>query len=173
MWWSACTTHGDIGLFKIVSEQRYRGRHSPYWSGDRHGRSQICAARWKQLNQRQSAQSEARRNRRPCQSTTDKTRDLEKQLERLQQKLASNQTKDNQQCARHQRAKVLIANLQGMDGKTLRTIADDMKSKLHDGIVVLAGVADDKIALTASVGKDLTSKIKAGDIIKHKWAAWR
>ena len=43
--------------------------------------------------------------------------------------------------------------------------------KLADGIVILASVytadGEDKIAMTASVGKHLTGKIKAGDIIKH------
>ena len=62
---------------------------------------------------------------------------------------------------------VLIAQLSGMDGKALRTLSDDMKSKLANGIVVLASVADDKIAMTASVGKALTGNVKAGDIIKH------
>ena len=68
-------------------------------------------------------------------------------------------------------SKVLIATVNGMDNKALRTLSDDMKSKLADGIVILASVytadGEDKIAMTASVGKHLTSKIKAGDIIKH------
>lgn len=86
----------------------------------------------------------------------DKTRELEKQLERLQQKLASSQAKDlinNVRTINGQ--KVLIATLQGMDGKRCAPYPDDMKSKLADGIVVLASVADDKIAMTATVKQSL------------------
>ena len=103
---------------------------------------------------------------------SDKNRHLEKQIERLNQKLASlhaNSLTDNLKDIHGQ--KVLIATVNGMDNKTLRTLSDDMKSKLADGIVILASVytadGEDKIAMTASVGKHLTGKIKAGDIIKH------
>ena len=160
---------GDIGLFKIVSEQGIAAGIRRIEAVTGMGAVKYVQQGEKQLNQLAS-QLKAKRDEIAdrVNQLTDKTRDLEKQLERLQQKLASSQAKDlinNVQDIKGQ--KVLIASLQGMDGKALRTIADDMKSKLHDGIVVLAGVADDKIALTASVGKDLTSKIKAGDIIKH------
>ena len=160
---------GDIGLFKIVSEQGIAAGIRRIEAVTGMGAVKYVQQGEKQLNQLAS-QLKAKRDEIAdrVNQMTDKTRDLEKQLERLQQKLASSQAKDlinNVQDINGQ--KVLIASLPGMDGKALRTIADDMKSKLHDGIVVLAGVADDKIALTASVGKDLTSKIKAGDIIKH------
>jgi len=62
--------------------------------------------------------------------------------------------------------KVLIAKLDGADSKNLRTIVDDMKNQLSSGVVVLANVVNaNKIGLIAGVTKDLTTKIKAGDIV--------
>ena len=98
----------------------------------------------------------------------DKQRDLEKQLERLQQKIASAQAAnlldDVQTIAG---TPVIISMLSGVDGKSIRTLMDDIKSKLPDSVIVLIGDKDDQLALAASVAKSLTAKVKAGDIIRH------
>ena len=164
---------GDIGLFKIVSEQGIAAGIRRIEAVTGMGAVKYVQQGEKQLNTL-AGQLKAKREEIAdrVNQMTDKTRELEKQLERLQQKLASSQAKDlmsNVQDIHGQ--KVLIAQLSGMDGKALRTLSDDMKSKLADGIVVLASTyiqdADDKIAMTASVGKALTANVKAGDIIKH------
>ena len=98
----------------------------------------------------------------------DKQRDLEKQLERLQQKMASAQAAnllDDVQTIAD--TPVLISTLNGIDGKSIRTLMDDIKSKLPDSVIVLIGDKDDQLALAASVSKSLTTKVKAGDIIRH------
>ena len=160
---------GDIGLFKIISEQGIAAGIRRIEAVTGMGAVKYVQQGEKQLNTLASQLKAKRQDiAERVSQMNDKTRELEKQLERLQQKLASSQAKDlinNMQDINGQ--KVLIATLQGMDGKALRTLSDDMKSKLADGIVVLASVADDKIAMTASVGKALTGHIKAGDIIKH------
>jgi alanyl-tRNA synthetase len=56
--------------------------------------------------------------------------------------------------------------LDGADAKSLRDTADQLKDKLASGVVVLAAVDGDKVSLVASITKDLTGKLKAGDIIK-------
>ncbi|MDX1266160.1 MAG: DHHA1 domain-containing protein, partial [Oceanisphaera sp.] len=61
--------------------------------------------------------------------------------------------------------KVLVANLEGVDSKSLRGSLDDLKNKLQSGIVVLATVTDDKVSLIAGVTKDLTGKVKAGELV--------
>ena len=160
---------GDIGLFKIISEQGIAAGIRRIEAVTGMGAVKYVQQGDKQLNTLAS-QLKAKRDEVAdrVNQMADKTRDLEKQLERLQQKLASSQAKDlvnNIQDINGQ--KVLIASLQGMDGKALRTLSDDMKSKISDGVVILASVDGDKIAVTASVAKDLTSKVKAGDIIKH------
>ena len=160
---------GDIGLFKIISEQGIAAGIRRIEAVTGMGAVKYVQQGEKQLNTLASQLKAKRQDiAERVSQMNDKTRELEKQLERLQQKLASSQAKDlinNVQDINGQ--KVLIATLQGMDGKALRTLSDDMKSKLADGIVVLASVDDDKIAMTASVGKALTGHIKAGDIIKH------
>ncbi|VEG13165.1 alanine--tRNA ligase [Moraxella cuniculi] len=99
---------------------------------------------------------------------SDKQRELEKQLEQLTQKLASLEAKSLMDKVVHiGDVPVLITTINGLDAKALRSLADDIKSKLHNGVAVLASVHDGKIALTASVGKELINKVKAGDIIKQ------
>jgi len=98
----------------------------------------------------------------------DKQRELEKQLERLEQKIASAQAAnlldDVQTIAG---TPVLISTLSGVDGKSIRTLMDDIKSKLPDSVIVLIGDKDEQLALAASVAKSVTAKVKAGDIIRH------
>ena len=101
-------------------------------------------------------------------SMADKQRDLEKQLERLQQKLASAQAADLlAEVQTIAGTPVLISTLSGIDGKAIRTLMDDIKSKLPDSVIVLIGDKDEQLALAASVAKSLTARIKAGDIIRH------
>ena len=98
----------------------------------------------------------------------DKQRELEKQLERLEQKMASAQAAnlldDVQNIAD---VPVLISTLSGIDGKSIRTLMDDIKSKLPDSVIVLIGDKDGQLALAASVAKSVTNRIKAGDIVRH------
>jgi len=63
--------------------------------------------------------------------------------------------------------KLLVLNLDGADAKSLRDTADQFKNKLGSSVVLLATVEDDKVALVASVTQDITSKVKAGDLMRH------
>ena len=62
--------------------------------------------------------------------------------------------------------KVLAARLDGADAKALRDTADQLKSKLGSGVVVLGAVEGDKVFLVASVTQDLAGRLKAGELIK-------
>jgi alanyl-tRNA synthetase len=64
-------------------------------------------------------------------------------------------------------ANVLIAQVDGVDGKQLRDIADQLKDKLGSGVVVLASASDGNVSLVASVSKELTKKFHAGNMIKE------
>jgi alanyl-tRNA synthetase len=97
----------------------------------------------------------------------DRTRSLERQLEKLRQKLASGGGRDVLQEAQVVNGiKVLAARLDGADLKALRDTADQLKDKLGSGVVVLGAVEGDKVLLVASVTKDLTGRLKAGELIK-------
>ena len=51
------------------------------------------------------------------------------------------------------------------DAKALREVADQLRDKLRSGVIVLAGVEGDKIALVAMVTPDLVGRFNAGKIV--------
>lgn len=95
-------------------------------------------------------------------------RDLEKEIARLKQKLASSAGGDlTAGAVEVQGIKVLAANVEGADAKSLRDTLDQVKNKLGSGVILLSAVEGDKVALAAGVTKDLTDKVKAGDLMKE------
>ncbi len=95
-------------------------------------------------------------------------RDLEKEATRLRQKLATSAGGDlTQDAVEISGIKVLAAKLEGATASTLRDTLDQCKNKLGTGVILLAAVEDEKIALVAGVTQDATDRIKAGDVIKH------
>lgn len=97
-----------------------------------------------------------------------RSRQLEKDLDALKSKLASSAGSDLANSAHDiSGIKVLAANLEGADTKTLRDTVDQLKNKLGKAAVILASVDDDKITLIAGVSKDITDKIRAGDLVGH------
>ena len=97
----------------------------------------------------------------------DRTKLLEKEVAQLKAKIASaagSNLTDN--AIDINGVKVVVANMEGIDPKSLRDSVDEMKNKLQSGIVVLAtAVAADKVSLIAGVTKDLTKKVKAGELV--------
>jgi alanyl-tRNA synthetase len=95
-------------------------------------------------------------------------RELEKEIGRLKQKLASSTGSDLTSAVVDVKGiKVLAANVEGADAKSLRDTLDQCKSKLGSAVILLSAVTDDKIALTAGVTKDLTDRVKAGDLMRE------
>ncbi len=97
----------------------------------------------------------------------DRNRKLEKELEQLKAKLASAAGSDLASSAVIiGEVKVLAANLEGADPKSLRDTMDQLKNKLGSAVILLATVTGDKVSLVAGVTKDLTGRMKAGDLVK-------
>ena len=95
-------------------------------------------------------------------------RDLEKEVTRLRQKLASGAGGDLTSSAVDVSGlKVLATVVDGADAGTLRDALDQCKSKLGSAVILLAAVEDEKIALVSGVTKDLTDRIKAGDVMRE------
>lgn len=63
--------------------------------------------------------------------------------------------------------KVLATEVEVANAKAIRETMDDFKSKLQDTVIVLVSNVDGKVSLVATVPKELTAKVKAGDIIKN------
>ncbi len=98
----------------------------------------------------------------------DKNRKLEKELEQVKSKLANSQGSELvSQVIDVDGIKVLAARLEGADAKTLRDTVDQLKNKLDSAALVLAAVVGDKVMLTAGVTKDLTSRIRAGELVNY------
>ncbi|WP_432698675.1 alanine--tRNA ligase [Marinobacterium sp. YM272] len=98
----------------------------------------------------------------------DRTRQLEKEIERLTAKLAAAASGDLlNQVIEVQGIKVLAANLEGVEAKSLRDSIDQLKNKLGSGVVVLMTAQGDKVSVAAGVTKDLTGKVKAGDLVRE------
>jgi alanyl-tRNA synthetase len=97
----------------------------------------------------------------------DESRRLQKEVARLKQQLASGDG-GSDLAARAETigdTRVLAARLDGADAKTLREAVDQLKSKLQQAVIVLAGVtAENKVVIVAGVTNNRTDRIKAGDL---------
>ena len=95
-------------------------------------------------------------------------RQLEKELAQIKAKLATSAGTDlASQAEDINGVKVLITVVEGVDSKSLRDTTDQLKNKLGTAVVVLGTVADGKVSLVAGVTKDLTDRVKAGDVVNE------
>ena len=158
---------GDIGLFKIVSEggvaagirriEAVTGANALAWLNEVNTRLSHVARLLKSSSAEVLDKTEA---------LVQRNRALEKELEQLKGKMAS-QAGSNlaDQALDVAGIKVLAANLEGADPKSLRDTVDQLKNKLGKAVIILSAVAEGKVALVAGVTKDETSKVKAGDLL--------
>ena len=160
---------GDIGLFKIVSEQgiaagvrrveAVTGLNALAWAQEQEQLIKTVVAEVKAqtaddiVSKVQAAQSHAKQ--------------LEKALAEANSKLAAHAgaalLNEAQAVGA---ARVIVKQMDGVDGNALRDITTDLTGKGDDLVVLLAAVADDKISLCAGVSKALSKTIKAGDLVK-------
>ena len=158
---------GDIGLFKIVSEsavaagvrriEAVAGEGAIDWLRSADERLRRIAATL------QAGEADVLDK---LEQLLARQREQDKELERLRGKLAS-QAGDGllDQAVDVAGARVLAAQLDITDAKALREQADRLRDKLGSAVLVLAGVAGDKVSLVAAVSADLTDRVKAGDLV--------
>jgi alanyl-tRNA synthetase len=158
---------GDIGVFKILSESGVAAgvRRVEAITGNN-------ALRYMQEQERRVQGVSALLKTQPDEvaervvGMLDNLRALEKEVARLKSKLASAQGDDLlNQAHEVNGAKVLAATLEGADVAILRETLDKLKDKLKSAAIVLASVVDGKVSLIAGVTPDLTSKVKAGELV--------
>jgi len=102
------------------------------------------------------------------QQTLDRNRQLEKEISAMKAKLASSAGSDLAASAvQVGDLKVVAAQMDGADRKSLMETADQLKNKLGEGVVVLATIEGGKVVLVAGVTKSAIGKVKAGDLMKH------
>jgi alanyl-tRNA synthetase len=96
-----------------------------------------------------------------------RVKELERALEEASGKVAAAQSGDLAARARQVgSAKVLAAKVTG-DAKTLRELADKLRDKIGSGVVALGAEVDGKAVLLVAVTKDLTGRLKAGDLVRE------
>jgi alanyl-tRNA synthetase len=158
---------GDIGLFKMVGEagvaagvrrvEAVTGANALAWIDNREAQLSAIA---------KSVKSSVPDASEKVQQLVDKSKQLEKELDQLKSKLAMSAGNDLvSQAADINGIKVLAANLEGADPKSLRDTADQLKNKLGKAVVLVATVNGDKVSLVASVTKAESATIKAGDLL--------
>ncbi len=102
------------------------------------------------------------------QQLVDDNRRLQKEIEALKSKLANASGSDLMSGLKQINGiNVLSTVVEGADAKSLRGVADQVRSKLDKGVFFLAAVEGDKAALVAGVTSNLTDSLKAGDLLKH------
>ncbi|VVE12740.1 alanyl-tRNA synthetase [Pandoraea morbifera] len=158
---------GDIGLFKIVMEGGVAAgiRRVEAITGDN-------SVRFVQKLDDQVNEAAAALKTQPAElspriaQVQEQVKSLEKELAALKSKLASSQGDELVGKAVDVNGlKVLAAQLEGADVKTLRETMDKLKDKLGSAAVVLAAVDGGKVSLIAGVTADFTSKVKAGELV--------
>jgi len=160
---------GDIGLLKIVSEtgiasgvrriEAVTGAVALQWVADNEQRLLRIAELVK--GSREDAEEK-------IVQLQDKYRSLEKELQQLKGKLASDQGSDlASQAIDVSGIKVLAARMEGADNQVLRDTLDQLKNKLGSAAVVLGAVNGDKVTLVAGVTSDRTGTIKAGELVNQ------
>jgi alanyl-tRNA synthetase len=157
---------GDIGLFKILSEsgvaagvrrvEALTGKTAYDWVVHTERVLRDIAAMLR--GSREDVDEKVR-------ELVDRSRRLEKEVQQLKSKLASGQGGDLTSQAKDVGGiKVLAAQIDGADAKSLRDAVDKLKSKLGSSVIVLATVQEGKVVLVAGVSADLLSRMKAGEI---------
>ena len=95
----------------------------------------------------------------------DRSKKLEKEVQQLKSKLASGHSGDLSAQAKDVGGiKVLAAQIDGADARSLRDAVDQLKGKLGSSVIVLASTQDGKVVLVVGVSEDLLARMKAGDI---------
>ena len=160
---------GDIGLFRIVSEQGIA-------SGVRRiealtGRGALTEVEETDDLLAESAsllKAEKTSIAEKIQSLVDQNKKLEKTITDLNRRLASGGGQDLSESAIDLgEFKLLVSQLDGADPKSLPDALDRLKNKLGSGIVVLGTVNEGKVGLIAGVTKDLTDRFNAGDVVNQ------
>jgi alanyl-tRNA synthetase len=164
---------GDIGVLKIVGETGVA-------SGVRRIEALTGAealARWRA--QERALERTAELLRTPVgdlearvEKLIDERKTLERELESLRAAQRSATSGDiASQAETIGGVAVLLAKVDGAAGGDLRAMVDEVRERMRSGIVLLAAATEDRVTLALGVTPDLTSRFKAGDLIREAAAA--
>lgn len=158
---------GDIGLFRITSEAGTAAGVRRIEAVTGEGAIAVMHQDADALREAASlVKSDAHSVADKIRAVMDKTRQLEKELQQLKDQQAAQESASlSSKSVDVKGVKLLVSHLDNVEAKMLRTMVDELKNQLGSGVVVLATTAEGKVSLVAGVTKDLTAKVKAGELI--------
>ncbi|MEG1466346.1 MAG: alanine--tRNA ligase [Hafnia sp.] len=158
---------GDIGLFRITSEAGTAAGVRRIEAVTGEGAIAVMHQDADALREAASlVKSDAHSVADKIRAVMDKTRQLEKELQQLKDQQAAQESASlSSKAVDVKGVKLLVSHLDNVEAKMLRTMVDELKNQLGSGVVVLATTAEGKVSLVAGVTKDLTAKVKAGELI--------
>ncbi|HBY7783139.1 TPA: alanine--tRNA ligase [Klebsiella aerogenes] len=158
---------GDIGLFRITSESGTAAGVRRIEAVTGEGAIASLHAQSDQLSDiAQLLKGDSHSIGDIVRAALERTRQLEKELQQLKEQAAAQESANLSSKAEEiNGVKLLVSELAGVEPKMLRTMVDDLKNQLGSTVVVLATVADGKVSLIAGVSKDVTDRVKAGELV--------
>lgn len=158
---------GDIGLFHIVSESGTAAGVRRIEAVTGEGAIAALHAQSDQLHDiAQLLKGDSANLGDKVRSALERTRQLEKEIQQLKEQQAALESASLSGKAEEiNGVKLLVSELTGVEPKMLRTMVDDLKNQLGSAIIVLATVAEGKVSLIAGVSKDVTDRVKAGELV--------
>jgi len=158
---------GDIGLFRILSESGTAAgvRRIEAVTGEG-ALAQVYAQSSQLQDIAQLVKANSSNLNDKVRGLVDHVRALEKELQQLRDQQAAQESASLSSSAIDiNGAKLLVSELSNVEPKMLRTMVDDLKNQLGSAVIVLATVAEGKVSLIAGVTKDLTDRVKAGELV--------
>ncbi|HGG1527316.1 TPA: alanine--tRNA ligase [Escherichia coli] len=158
---------GDIGLFRIISESGTAAGVRRIEAVTGEGAIATVHADSDRLNEvAHLLKGDSNNLADKVRSVLERTRQLEKELQQLKEQAAAQESANlSSKAIDVNGVKLLVSELRGVEPKMLRTMVDDLKNQLGSTIIVLATVAEGKVSLIAGVSKDVTDRVKAGELI--------
>ncbi|WP_105462699.1 alanine--tRNA ligase [Escherichia coli] len=158
---------GDIGLFRIISESGTAAGVRRIEAVTGEGAIATVHADSDRLSEvAHLLKGDSNNLADKVRSVLERTRQLEKELQQLKEQAAAQESANlSSKAIDVDGVKLLVSELSGVEPKMLRTMVDDLKNQLGSTIIVLATVAEGKVSLIAGVSKDVTDRVKAGELI--------
>jgi alanyl-tRNA synthetase len=158
---------GDIGLFRIVAESGTAAGVRRIEAVTGEGALANLHAQSDQLHDiAQLLKGDSQNLNEKVRSVLERTRQLEKELQQLKEQQASQESANlSSKAVEVKGVKLLVSELSNVEPKMLRTMVDDLKNQLGSAVIVLATVAEGKVSLIAGVSKDVTDRVKAGELV--------
>ncbi|EJH1132073.1 alanine--tRNA ligase [Escherichia coli] len=158
---------GDIGLFRIISESGTAAGVRRIEAVTGEGAIATVHADSDRLSEvAHLLKGDSNNLADKVRSVLERTRQLEKELQQLKEQAAAQESANlSSKAIDVNGVKLLVSELSGVEPKMLRTMVDDLKNQLGSTIIVLATVAEGKVSLIAGVSKDVTDRVKAGELI--------